>query len=360
MRYIANPLKDKGLREGIPLASGTIRTDPAIAATLFSHCPAGDITPLVELPDLAGDIGVGTIHAKDERGRLGLGSFKALGAAYAIAKEAAGQGGERFEENYHSALSGRTYVCASAGNHGLSMAAGARLFGAEAIVYLSQNVAESFADRLRAKGATVKREGDTYEQSMMAAKMAAEQNGWVLLSDSSWCGYSEPALDVMEGYLVMGAQITRQIQSPPSHIFVQAGVGGLAAACTAAARHCWGDDPVICIVEPEFAPALMNSILAQKPVVASGPVSNMGRLDCKEPSHLALKYLAREADYFLTVSDDQAARAAALLARRNLLTTPSGAAGMAGLTVACEQGYVRKLGADSRILIYVTEGADSA
>ena len=86
----------------------------------------------------------------------------------------------------------------------------------------------------------------------------------------------------------------------------------------------------------------------------------MGRLDCKEPSHLALKYLAREADYFLTVSDDQAARAAALLARRNLLTTPSGAAGMAGLTVACEQGYVRKLGADSRILIYVTEGADSA
>ena len=61
MRYIANPLKDKGLREGIPLASGTIRTDPAIAATLFSHCPAGDITPLVELPDLAGDIGVGNI-----------------------------------------------------------------------------------------------------------------------------------------------------------------------------------------------------------------------------------------------------------------------------------------------------------
>ncbi|MCB1435476.1 MAG: pyridoxal-phosphate dependent enzyme, partial [Alphaproteobacteria bacterium] len=176
----------------------------------------------------------------------------------------------------------------SAGNHGLSVAAGARVFGANAIIYLAKTVPESFAERLRSKGARVIRAGDTYEESMAAASDAAIAHSWHLLSDSSWLGYEDPARDVMEGYLIMGDELAHQIESPPSHVFLQAGVGGLAAAAAAAARRNWGHATKIIVVEPAFAPALFESIRAGRPVTTSGPVSSMGRLDCKEPSHLAL------------------------------------------------------------------------
>jgi len=194
-----NPYRGVGLPGATPLPA----SDPQPVAALLAHCPAHSTTPLVDATALARRAGVASLHLKDERGRMGLGSFKALGAAYAIAHEAAQAvtGGD-----WAQALRGRTYVTASAGNHGLSLAAGARLFGAQAIVYLAETVPQAFAARLRCKGAEVIRAGVTYEDSMAAAEAGAHVNGWTLLSDSSWPGYTGLPWRVMEGYLQLAAE----------------------------------------------------------------------------------------------------------------------------------------------------------
>ena len=356
MKILKNLLKDEGLPSIADMADGEIYTDPCIPIRLFNRCPVSDKTDLLEIPALAEYLAIGKFHLKDERSRMRLGSFKALGAAYAIAKLANQKVEAGLASNHEEALVGTTFVCASAGNHGLSMAAGAKLFGANAVVYLAETVPDGFAERLRQKSAQVAREGVNYEASMAAAMAAAKEYGWHLLSDSSWNGYSDPARDVMEGYLVMGAEVADQLDQPPTHIFLQAGVGGLAAACTAAARHYWGEGPVIIVVEPEYAPALINSIKAKKPVVSKGPVSNMGRLDCKEPSHLALRYLAREADYFMTISEEEALDGVGVLAQHGIDTSPSGVAGLAGLLSA--GSIFEETGIDqySRVLVYISEG----
>lgn len=336
--------------------------DPAGAKALYARCPKADVTPLVAMDGLARDLAIAHLDAKDERGRMGLGNFKALGAAHAIAKQAAALGGPGLGgpgDDLSQVLVGETFVCASAGNHGLSVAVGARAFGARAVIYLSQTVPAVFAEQLRAKGADVVIEGADYEASMAAAMAAADREDWQLLSDSSWQGYVAPTRDVMEGYLVMAGEVAEQIEAAPSHIFLQAGVGGLAASCAVMARRAWGDTPRICVVEPEAAPALQASIAAGAIVNAPGPVSAMGRLDCKVPSLLALDVLAREADAFMTVSEDEAAEGVAIAGRHGMASSPSGAAGLAGLIaarrVSPDDGGLG-LTEQARVLVYVSEG----
>ncbi len=360
MRIISNPYRGKGLVKEVELESGPLVIDPSAAMSLMKECPKAHQTPVTVPNSLSQQLGIARLYIKDERSRMGLGSFKALGAAFAIAKQASAQLKANSATEIETALKGKTFVCASAGNHGLSMAAGAKIFGATAVVYLSHTVPENFARKLVDKGATVVRDGNNYEASMAAAQNAAIQNNWQLLSDSSWTGYSDLACDVMEGYLIMGAELETQIHEPPTHVFLQAGVGGLATSATIMCRHLWGSYPKIIIVEPEEAPCLIESIEAGKPVQASGAVSNMGRLDCKEPSHVALGYLAKEADYFMTISDDHAADACDWLLQNNLASTPSGAAGIAGLVVAQRQKLLKDLGPTSRVLTILSEEAANA
>lgn len=360
MRHLRNSHRGRGLPRQEGLAAVTVTVDPTDARALYARCPVADTTPLVVAPQLAERLAVGELWLKDERRRLGLGSFKALGAAHAIARMAAdrvdGRDAPADEQTMATALAGTTFVCASAGNHGLSVAAGARVFGAEAVVHLSQAVPEAFADRLRSKGARVVRSGDGYEASMAAAGADAEAHGWVLLSDSSWPGYVELPTRVMEGYLIMGAEITEAVSTPPTHVFLQAGVGGMAAAIAALIRDRWGDGPTVVVVEPGAAPALLESIEAGRPVTVEGPASSMGRLDCKEPSHVALAALARDADHFVTVTDEQCDHTVALLAEYGIETTPSGAAGVAALHHAGEHRPVLGLSPESRVLAIITEG----
>ncbi len=320
-------------------------TDVARPLGLLARCPEAGETPLIDAPQIAERAGVATVHVKDERGRMGLGSFKALGAAYVIARDA--EGGR---------ARGQTYVTASAGNHGMSVAAGARAFGAQAVVYIAETVPEAFAERLRSQGAEVRREGAIYEDSMAAAARAAEENGWVLLSDSSWEGYVERPHTLMEGYLVLMQEAVRQMPEPPTHIFLQAGVGGLAAAAAAYARLAWGKAPRIVVVEPEAAPAIFASIEAGMPVVTDGPSSAMGRLDCKEASLIALKELARDADDFMTITEEEGARGATAAEAAGLASTPSGAAGLAGL-LAADREALGLTGA-SRVLLILSEGPE--
>lgn len=345
MKHVENPFRGTGLPEMDQMPF----SDARAAMNLISRCLTYEETPLRDMPALAKEIGVARLWVKDESARMGLGSFKALGAAHTIARDAARQVGLG---EMSQALVDRVYVTASAGNHGLSVAAGARVFGARAVIYLAETVPEAFADRLRAKGADVVRAGDIYEASMAAAEQAAADNGWSLLSDSTWSGAIEPGLRVMEGYLIMAQEIVAQIDTVPTHVLLQAGVGGLAAAVAAHMRAEWGDAPTIIVVEPEAAPALQASIEAGALITAQGPVSNMGRLDCKTPSLVALAGLSRDADLFVTLSDDQAEAGIARLGPHGLATTPSGGATLAALFSGLE------VGTDAQVLTILSEGPE--
>jgi diaminopropionate ammonia-lyase len=316
--------------------------------SLLARCPRAGVTPLVTNPDLAARAGIAELYIKDERGRMGLGSFKALGAAYVIACDA----------DAGLDMSARTYITASAGNHGLSVAAGAAAFKAQAVIYIAETVPESFALRLSSEGAKVIRDGATYEDSMAAAARAAEDQGWILLSDSSWPGYFDLPHRLMEGYLVAMAEAVAQMDTPPTHVLLQAGVGGFAGAMAAYARHAWGDAPRIVVVEPEYAPALQASIVKGQAVVAPGPVSEMGRLDCKEPSLIALKGLARDADVFATISEEEANVGTIAAGDAGVPSTPSGTAGLSAL-LADGAHDLLELSADARVLVFFSEGPDA-
>lgn len=328
--------------DDIPMPS----VDANAAQTLVARCPVAAQTPLSDAEAIAVEAGVAQVWVKDERGRMGLGSFKALGAAYVIACDK--------ERGDHR---GRTYVTASAGNHGMSVAAGAQAFGAKSVVYIAETVPQSFATRLADQGAQVVREGATYEDSLMAAENAAEANGWALLSDGSWPGYTDRPHRLMEGYLVLMAEAIAQMPAPPTHIFLQAGVGGLAAACAALARQAWGDGPCIIVVEPDAAPALHGSIKAGAPTLSTGPVSDMGRLDCKMPSLIALKGLARDADAFALITEEEGQAGAGTAMVAGLASSPSGAAGIAGLLALSDaQKADLDISAHSIILAVLSEG----
>ncbi len=344
--YLENPHRARGLLPDLPRP----RADAETVGRLLERCPKHVRTPLREAPSLAREAGVSAVAIKDESGRMGLGSFKALGAAFVIARdtEGASGGGE-----IATALLDRTYVAASAGNHGLSVAAGAGIFGARAIIVLADSVPEAFADRLRSRGAEVVREGTSYAASMAAAERIAEERGGVLLSDSSWEGYLDPPLCVMEGYLQMASEIVAQIETPPSHVLLQAGVGGLAAALARHFRTEWGYGPRIVVVEPDRAPALFESIRAGRPVTAEGPASEMGRLDCKTPSIVALAGLAEDADGFATITEEEARRGVERLRGHGFETTASGGAGVAALLAG-----LPGIGAEARVVAILSEGPE--
>ncbi len=359
MDLLRNPYRGQGLPTAAGLATGTVHSDAAEVEALLARCPVAAATPLLELPELARELGVAQLHLKDERARMGLGSFKALGAAHVIARMAAARldrpGAPADIDALASALAGVVFACASAGNHGLSVAAGAPVFGATAVVYLAATVPDAFEQQLRDRGARVIRAGHDYEASMAAARADAEANGWILLSDSSWPGYVEVPSRVMEGYLAIAAEVTATLTRPPTHILLQAGVGGFAAALAARFRASWGDAPTIVVAEPEAAPALIASIRAGRPVTTDGPASSMGRLDCKAPSHLALGELARLADVFVTLSDAEVDATVELLRRHGVATTPSGAAGLAAVHHGGAHREALGSDMDGRLLAIATE-----
>lgn len=285
-----------------------------------------------------------------------LGSFKALGGAFAVAQmicDAAGTA-DLTSETAKETAKHMTFITASAGNHGLSVAAGAHIFGANAVVYLSSLVPKGFGDRIRAIGADVVRIDGVYEDSVAAAKMAAEENGWLLLADGSWEGYIDRPALVMEGYTVLAEECRAVFERKgtwPTHVLIQAGVGGLAAAVAAHIRDYWAVQPKITIVEPEFAPCLKVSIQNNQMTRVEGDVSNMGRLDCKEASLIAASSLRIDADEFVTISDEAATEAVNLLSRYGIMTTPSGAAAVAALR---NMPHDR----DDCCLVFVTEGLE--
>lgn len=310
------------------------------ARSFFQAQDAYAVSPLHHITAPDGN----AVLAKDETNRMGLGAFKALGAPYAAARiiESAWHRDHgvtltpaRMQDaDVRDFAAAFTFVCASAGNHGIGVAAGAKAMGARARIHIAKTVPESFADRLRALGAEVVASGDVYEESVAAAIADADISGATLLADGTWPGYTEIPKWVMEGYCVIAEELREAFEASgawPSHVYLQAGVGGLAAAMAHMIRLNWTVQPELIVVEPEAAQCLRASHLAGRATRADGPESNMGRLDCKDPSIVAWDVLERCDVRYATISDAEGTAAAEALAGLGIDTTPSGAAGFGAL-----------------------------
>mgnify|MGYP001766387770 CR=1 FL=1 len=334
-------------------------------------------TPLVALPGLAAATGVAAIHLKNEGRRLGLGSFKALGGAYAVALlvlEAAecrlGRplGFVDLDDPAVRAVAAEfTFACATDGNHGRSVAWGAARLGARSIIFVHRGVGDARVAAIAAFGAEMVRVDGGYDESVAEAARVAAREGWTVVSDTSWPGYERIPGLVMQGYTAIVAEALRQLPAPPSHVFVQCGVGGIAAATAAhLALRLGADRPIFVVVDPARAACMFESARAGHPVrVAEGEPTVMAMLDCYDPSPLAWRILARAADAFMTVDEDDAVAVMRRLADPPagdppLVAGESGGVGLAGYLVVAADPTLRaalRLDAGSRIFAIVTEGA---
>jgi diaminopropionate ammonia-lyase len=184
------------------------------AEHFLTACPMNLATPLYDLPNLAKSLSVGSIAIKDESQRLGLKSFKALGGAYAVMSlvlaEAEKQLGETLQpidlisERVKNIAAKMTVTCATDGNHGRSVAAGARISGCRCVIYVHGGVSQERADAIAHYGAEIRRTTGTYDDSILESAEAAARESWVVVSDTSWGGYENIPLTVMQGYTIMG------------------------------------------------------------------------------------------------------------------------------------------------------------
>jgi diaminopropionate ammonia-lyase len=334
-------------------------------------------TPLHSLPALAGELGLAAVHVKDEGHRLGLGSFKALGGAYAVIRivlEEASRRlgrpvdtGELQSPDVRAIAGAMTFACATDGNHGKSVAQGAALVGARSVIFVHARVTDARVAAIARFGAEIVKVDGTYDDSVTESARVSAEKGWTIVSDTSWPGYERiPAL-VMQGYTAVIGESLRQLKAPPTHVFVQAGVGGVAAAVAAHLALVLGDRrPTFVVVEPARAACMFETARAGHPVkVAHGEPTVMAMLECYEPSPVAWRVLSRVADAFMTVEDEDAVAAMRRLATPSggdpaIVAGESGAAGCAGLLRACADDGLRHalgLGSRARALVFNTEGA---
>lgn len=329
-------------------------------------------TPLWELPGLAAQLGIARLAIKDESKRSELGSFKALGAPAALVRLITwlmpGLSPRRLLKGvYKKEVSRLTMVSASAGNHGRALAAAAQSIGCACVIVLHAQVSAERAAAIEAYGARIVRVNGYYDDSVAEAARLASEYDWYVVSDTSYPGYETIPRDVMQGYATIAAEIVEQAEEPFTHVFLQSGVGGLAAGLASYFWEYYGAArPRHISVEPVQAACLYQSALKGMPSQASGCVDSlMAGLACGNASPLAWQIIASAVDDFLTVSDEEAVSAMRLLATGSECDIPvvageSGAAGLAGLlSVSRIPSYEASIGLepDSRVLLINTEGA---
>jgi diaminopropionate ammonia-lyase len=348
-------------------AAGFRRAKAAITAW-----PGYARTPLRELSGIAGQAGVATVRMKDEGPRFGLGSFKALGGAYAVgrllAAELSRQGIARSASpadlaagRYADHTTRITVTCATDGNHGRSVAWGAQRFQCRCVIVVHETVSQGRVDAIAGYGAEVIRVPGNYDDAVRFANRQARTNGWLVVSDTSFPGYTEVPREVMQCYRLMADEAADQWTGPPpTHVFIQAGVGGAAAAVSVQMRSRFTPAPLLTVVEPVRAACLLASAQAGAVTVVHGSLETiMAGLACGEPSLLAWQELERAAWAFLSIPDAPAAAAVRLLAATGLCIGESGVAGLAGLLMTASDSAARvalRLTKDSHILLFGTEG----
>lgn len=344
-----------------------------VLAQRENHVP----TPLHSLPDMARSLGIASLHVKDEGFRLGLGSFKALGGAYAVIvlvlEQAAKQLGrpvdvaELHTPAVRKVAAGLTFACATDGNHGRSVAQGAELVGARSVIFVHAGVSEERIAAIARFGAEMVRVAGNYDDSVEEAARVATAKGWTVVSDTSWPGYERIPGLVMQGYTAMVREALAQMGEPPTHVFVQAGVGGVAAAVAGHLAILFGSTrPTFIVVDPARAACLYESAKANKPLkIAHGEPTVMAMLECYEPSLSAWRVLSHVADGFMIVDEDDAVGVMRSLARPEgngpaIVAGESGGVGLAGLLKVCKDNVLRdklSLDAAARVWVINTEGA---
>lgn len=352
-------------------------TELAQAKTVISTWPGYAVTRLCALPALAHTAGVASIHYKDEGSRFGLGSFKGLGGAYAVARLLCRELGQRLGRTVNpadlqndpalrQACADITVTCATDGNHGRSVAWGAHMLGCRCVIYIHATVSEGRKDAIARYGAQVVRTSGNYDDSVQQADREARANGWFVISDTSYPGYMDVPRDVMQGYQLMVHEAVSALPQWPTHVFVQAGVGGFAAAvCAYFWERSAEQRPVFVVVEPERADCLLQSARAGEVTAVKGDLDTlMAGLACGEVSLLAWQILATGANAFCSIPDAAAVDVMRLLASPQgddpvIVAGESAVAGLAAALLTAQDNAARAalgLGPDSRVLLFGSEG----
>ena len=350
------------------------------ARAVITAWPGYSPTPLLALDGIAQFAGIDCLHYKDEGQRFGLKSFKPLGGAYAVARlllnelpTATGNSQitvtDLLAGKYKDYCADITVTAATDGNHGRSVAWGARMFGCRCVIFINAAVSAGRERAIASFGAEVRRNPGSFDDAVRAARDTAAAQRWHVIPDTSDGIIVEAPGNVMQGYALMAAEAIEQLPyaGPPSHIFLQAGVGGMAAATCGQFWQEFNEcKPKTILIEPGNSACWFESLKAGEPVAIRGNLDSlMGGLSCGEVSRLAWKILKTGADAAMKLPDEAAAQTMRLLAEGRygdapLVAGESGVAGLAGLlSVAGDTKVRRQLGQyeHSRVLVFGTEGA---
>ncbi|MEC9415939.1 MAG: diaminopropionate ammonia-lyase [Pseudomonadota bacterium] len=336
-------------------------------------------TRLISMQELARDVGVKDIYYKDESTRFGLKSFKALGGAYGVLKYLHERVQDQLgceidikdvrQKKYLDLTKDYFVVTATDGNHGRSVAFGAKLFGCKCQIYIHSEVSDGRKSAMEKLGARVIRINGNYDDSLKVCIEEAQENNWQIISDTSYEGYTEYPRYIMAGYTVLAQEIIDELEGKPAptHVFLQAGVGGFAAAMCMLFWNVFADRNIqFIIVEPNLAPCLIHSAKAGEISVFNITEETiMTGLSCGEPSLLAWDILKMGADLFMTINDDKIPELMRLMSKG--LGKDSGVeagecsvSGLAALIEAINNKKIAQrlnLNTESRVLLFGTEGA---
>ena len=320
---------------------------PSDAHAFHRSLPGYAPTPLVPVPEVATELGVGRVLVKDESSRLGLPAFKVLGASWACRQVLEQRPGVKL-------------VTATDGNHGRAVARMADHFGVEATVFVPDLMLRDTAARIAEEGAKVVWVDGDYDAAVRrAAEFADEQPDRALVQDTAWDGYERVPAWIVEGYQTLLEEVDAQLEEPPDLVAVPAGVGSLAEAVVRHYRRPDAAHPSVLSVEPDTAACVLASLTADRPVTVSTAATVMAGLNCGTISSSAWPVLRAGCDAAVAVSDDEALRAVDDLGRLGVSSGPSGAASLAGLRAALTDPQRRAaldLDHDAVVVLLSTEG----
>ncbi|MBW8482868.1 pyridoxal-phosphate dependent enzyme [Actinomadura parmotrematis] len=302
---------------------------PAARAWTCAPPPAADVaafhaalpgyapTPLVEIPDLAAELGAARLFVKDESARLGLPAFKILGASWGLHRTWRGE---------------RTLLAATDGNHGRAVAALARQRGLAARVHVPEGVPDAARAAIAAEGAEVVAVNGSYEEAVRRAAAEAGPDA-LLVQDTAVPGHDDVPARIVEGYSTLFTEIDAQLAAagaaPAGLVAVPAGVGSLVQAAVTHYRS-GPARPSVLAVEPADAACVLAALRAGAPVTLPAARTAIAALNCAEVSALAWPVLAAGLDAAVAVTDADAARGARDLAAHGVTAGPCGGAALAG------------------------------
>jgi diaminopropionate ammonia-lyase len=320
---------------------------PGDAYSFHRSLPGYAPTPLVPVPAIAAELGVGRVLVKDESSRLGLPAFKILGASWAC-RQVLGR------------RRGATLVTATDGNHGRAVARMAAHFGVGATVFVPTVMLPEAAARIAEEGAQVVwLDGDYDAAVRRAAEFAGARPGRALVQDTAWDGYEEVPAWIVEGYQTLLEEVDAQLDGAPDLVVVPVGVGSLAEAVVRHYRRPGTPHPRVLLAEPDTAACVLASLTAGRPVTVPTAATVMAGLNCGTVSASAWPVLRAGCDAAVAVSDHDALRAADDLGRLGVSSGPSGAATLAGVRTAVTSRGRRAalgLGDDAVVVLLSTEG----